>query len=113
MRFISVQDCALLELVPLDGEALVGVLSLSWFSPTGEEPELLYFSAPQYNTWIELTYHQNENDILEYAKSMLDNGLPPGKWRSDDGQISIGPAVIEVAAPLERLPYFEKLSSSH
>jgi alpha-glucosidase len=39
--------------------------------------------------------------------------LPPGKWRSDDGQISIGPAVIEVATPLERLPYFEKLSSSH
>jgi alpha-glucosidase (family GH31 glycosyl hydrolase) len=39
--------------------------------------------------------------------------LPPGKWRSDDGQISIGPAVIEVATPLERLPYFEKLSTSH
>ena len=54
------------------------------FPVTGEEPELLYFSAPQYNTWIELTYHQNEKDILAYAKSMLDNGLPPGVFMIDD-----------------------------
>lgn len=35
--------------------------------------------------------------------------LPPGKWRSDDGQIYIGPATIEVASPLTRLPYFESI----
>ena len=58
--------------------------SKTWFPPTGEEPELLYFSAPQYNTWIELTYHQNEKDILAYAQSMLDNGLPPGILMIDD-----------------------------
>ena len=58
--------------------------SKTWFPPTGEEPELLYFSAPQYNTWIELTYHQNEKDILAYAKSMLDHGLPPGIFMIDD-----------------------------
>ena len=58
--------------------------SKTWFPPTGEEPELLDFSAPQYNTWIELTYHQNEKDILAYAKSMLDNGLPPGIFMIDD-----------------------------
>ena len=58
--------------------------SKTWFAPTGEEPELLYFSAPQYNTWIELTYHQNEKDILAYAQSMLDNGLPPGVFMIDD-----------------------------
>ena len=58
--------------------------SKRWFPPTGEEPELLYFSAPQYNTWIELTYHQNEKDILAYAKSMIDNGLPPGVFMIDD-----------------------------
>ena len=56
----------------------------TWFPPTGEEPELLYFAAPQYNTWIELTYHQNEKDILTYAKSMIDNGLPPGVFMIDD-----------------------------
>jgi alpha-glucosidase (family GH31 glycosyl hydrolase) len=37
--------------------------------------------------------------------------LPPGKWRSDDGQTCVGPAVVEVAAPLARLPYFEKISA--
>ena len=58
--------------------------SKSWFPPTGEEPELLYFSAPQYNTWIELTYNQNEKDILAYAKSMVDHGLPPGVFMIDD-----------------------------
>ena len=58
--------------------------SKNWFPPTGEEPELLYFSAPQYNTWIELTYHQNEKDILAYAKSMLDHGLQPGIFMIDD-----------------------------
>ena len=56
----------------------------TWFPPTGEEPELLYFAAPQYNTWIEFTYHQNEKDILAYAKSMLDHGLPPGVFMIDD-----------------------------
>lgn len=34
--------------------------------------------------------------------------LPPGQWRADDGQTYMGPAVIEVAAPLERLPHFQK-----
>ena len=58
--------------------------SKTWFPPTGEEPELLYFAAPQYNTWIELTYHQNEKDILAYAKSMLEHGLPPGIFMIDD-----------------------------
>ena len=56
----------------------------TWFPPTGEEPELLYFAAPQYNTWIELTYHQNERDILAYAKAMIDHGLPPGIFMIDD-----------------------------
>ena len=54
------------------------------FPPSGKTPDLLFFSAPQYNTWIELTYHQNEKDILAYAKSMLDNGLPPGVLMIDD-----------------------------
>ena len=42
--------------------------SRKYFPPAGGEPDMLYFSAPQYNTWIELTYHQNEKDILAYAQ---------------------------------------------
>jgi hypothetical protein len=58
--------------------------SKKWFPPSGKTPDLLFFSAPQYNTWIELTYNQNEKDILSYAKSMIDNGLPPGVLMIDD-----------------------------
>ena len=58
--------------------------SRTYFPPSGKTPDLLFFSAPQYNTWIELTYHQNERDILAYAQSMLDNGLPPGVFMIDD-----------------------------
>ena len=58
--------------------------SKTYFPPAGGEPELLYFAAPQYNTWIELTYHQNEKDVLAYAQSMLDHGLPPGIFMIDD-----------------------------
>ena len=58
--------------------------SRTWFPPSGKMPDPLFFSAPQYNTWIELTYHQNQRDILAYAQSMLDNGLPPGVFMIDD-----------------------------
>ena len=54
------------------------------FPPSGKMPDPLFFSAPQYNTWMELTYNQNEKDILAYAQSMLDNGLPPGVLMIDD-----------------------------
>lgn len=54
------------------------------FPASGKMPDPLFFSAPQYNTWIELTYHQNEKDILAYAQSMLDHGLPPGVLMIDD-----------------------------
>jgi alpha-glucosidase len=58
--------------------------SKTWFPPSGGTPDLLYFSAPQYNTWIELTYNQNEKDILAYAESMIVNGMPPGIFMIDD-----------------------------
>ena len=58
--------------------------SRTYFPPSGTTPDELFFSAPQYNTWIELTYNQNEKDILTYAQSMLDHGLPPGVLMIDD-----------------------------
>ena len=38
--------------------------------------------------------------------------LPPGQWKADDGRTYNGPAKIEVATPLDRLPYFMKLAGS-
>ena len=58
--------------------------SAKYFPPSGKTPDLAFFSAPQYNTWIELTYHQNEKDVLAYADSMLANGCPPGVLMIDD-----------------------------
>jgi alpha-glucosidase (family GH31 glycosyl hydrolase) len=35
--------------------------------------------------------------------------LPPGKWRDDEGVVHEGGRAIEIAAPLERLPRFQRL----
>lgn len=85
IRFVS--DRGKITLTENAGNTLAAAFrfaSKTYFPPTGKEPELLYFSAPQYNTWIELTYHQNEKGILAYAQSMLDHGLPPGIFIIDD-----------------------------
>jgi len=42
------------------------------------------FKEPQYNTWIELMYDQNEEDIMKYAQAIIDNGYPPGVLMIDD-----------------------------
>ena len=55
-----------------------------FFAPSGQSPDPLFFTAPQLNTWIELTYNQNQKDILAYAKSMLSRGVPPGVIMIDD-----------------------------
>ena len=35
--------------------------------------------------------------------------VPPGRWRADDGKTYDGPAVVDMEAPLSRLPYLERL----
>lgn len=59
-------------------------VSDTYFPPSGLMPDSLLFSAPQYNTWIELNRHQNQKEILEYARAIIDNGLPPGVFMIDD-----------------------------
>ncbi|MCB0497089.1 MAG: alpha-galactosidase [Cyclobacteriaceae bacterium] len=54
------------------------------FSFEGHYPDSELFLKPQYNTWIELTYNQNQKDVLTYAQNMLDNGLPSGVIMIDD-----------------------------
>ena len=54
------------------------------FPASGTSPDPLFFSAPQLNTWVELTYNQNQKDILAYVESMRKNGVPPGVLMIDD-----------------------------
>jgi alpha-glucosidase len=34
---------------------------------------------------------------------------PKGKWKSDEGKVYKGGKAYQIEAPLERLPYFEKI----
>jgi alpha-glucosidase len=71
--------------------------SETYFPPQGILPDELLFSVPQYNTWIELMYDQNQKDILKYAHDLIDNGFPPGvlmiddNWQEDYGKWNFHP----------------------
>lgn len=43
------------------------------------------FDTPVYNTWIELTYYQEQEAVLGYAREILAHGLEPGVLMIDDG----------------------------
>lgn len=48
-------------------------------------PDRRFFTVPQYNTWMELTYGQEQTRILEYAHAIVDNGMEPGILMIDEG----------------------------
>ncbi len=52
--------------------------------PPGVIPDPMLFRTPQYNTWIELMYDQEESAILEYASRLITEGYPPGVLMIDD-----------------------------
>lgn len=54
------------------------------FKSSGGTPPAEFFSMPQYNTWIELLYDQNQEGIEKYAADILANGLPAGILMIDD-----------------------------
>lgn len=54
------------------------------FKSDGQLPPELFFSMPQYNTWIELQYDQNQEDVEKYADDILVNGFPAGILMVDD-----------------------------
>ena len=58
--------------------------SSRFFPPSGKAPDSSLFSSPQYNTWIELLYDQNQADVLKYARAIIENGFPPGVIMIDD-----------------------------
>ncbi len=58
--------------------------SKKYFTPSNVIPPEIFFSKPQYNTWIELIYNQNQEDILNYAQNIIANGFPTGILMIDD-----------------------------
>jgi alpha-glucosidase len=71
--------------------------SKNYFPPSGKLPDPLLFTKPQYNTWIELQYNQNQKDVMTYARNILANGLPAGvlmiddNWQEDYGNWNFHP----------------------
>jgi alpha-glucosidase len=57
----------------------------SFFPPSGRIPDPMLFTHPQFNTWIELTYDQNQRDVLAYARAIVANGFPPAVLMIDEG----------------------------
>jgi alpha-glucosidase len=55
------------------------------FPPSGKTPDPMLFTHPQFNTWIELTYDQNQRDVLAYAHAIVANGFPPAVLMIDEG----------------------------
>ncbi|MBN8215301.1 MAG: alpha-galactosidase [Spirochaetes bacterium] len=55
-----------------------------WFPFSGQIPQALAFTAPQYNTWIEMKYEPTQEKVLDYAKRILAEGFPPGILMIDD-----------------------------
>ncbi len=72
-------------------------VSQKFFPPSGKLPDLDLVRYPQYNTWIELMYDQNQEDILKYANAILENDFPPGvimvddNWQEDYGNWKFHP----------------------
>jgi len=71
--------------------------SKEFFPTDGKLPDLSLFAAPQYNTWIELMYDQNQKDVLKYARAIVQYGFPPGvlmiddNWQEDYGKWTFHP----------------------
>ena len=56
----------------------------TYFRPSGKMPDEYLFAHPQYNTWIELMYDQNQRDVLKYARAIIANGFDSGVLMIDD-----------------------------
>lgn len=56
----------------------------AFFPPSNRLPDDLAFLAPQYCTWVEMFYEPTQEKIIQYAESILANGMPPGILIIDD-----------------------------
>jgi alpha-glucosidase (family GH31 glycosyl hydrolase) len=59
-------------------------VSRRYFPASGSIPAEQMFTAPQYNTWMEMPYRPTQERVLAYARGILDAGFPPGLIMIDD-----------------------------
>lgn len=60
-------------------------VAAKYYPTSGKEICESVYRTPQYCTWMELLYDQNQESILRYARDILKTGLPPGELIIDDG----------------------------
>lgn len=71
--------------------------SRTHFPPSGQLPDAIAFTAPQYCTWVEMFYEPTQEKTIRYAESILANGMPPGiliiddNWMQDYGMWDFDP----------------------
>lgn len=56
----------------------------AYFPASGRTPAPTMFTAPQYNTWIEMPFLPTQDKVLAYAQGIVDAGFPPGLLMIDD-----------------------------
>ena len=54
------------------------------FPASGKTPDMFNFTAPQYNSWIELQFNPTQEKIMKYARKVLDCRLEPGIMMIDN-----------------------------
>ncbi len=56
-----------------------------YFPPRGAYLPELFFTTPQYNTWMQHTYNPTEEKVIKYAEEIVENGFKPGILIIDEG----------------------------
>ena len=55
------------------------------FPYDGKEMPEKFFTTAQYNSWMQVTYNPTQENVLEYAHGIVDNGFEPGILIIDEG----------------------------
>ena len=75
------------------------VCALKNYPPDKYTPSTELFSLPLYQTWNELGYAQGEEEVLDYAQKLLDEGFPAGVivicngWQKVNGSYEFDPDI--------------------
>lgn len=56
-----------------------------YFPVLGDKLPDTFFKVPQYNTWMQMTYHPTQDGVIKYAQEIIENGFTPGIFMIDEG----------------------------